>query len=186
MSEVTDPSSTPIPLLPTGTIDFGYLRNRTGSDEGGRAMFEEMVIQLVGVDLPQIQNVRPLPGDWGIDGFVGDLDDVVAVWQSKYFFEKFDTSQKQQVTRSLKKLLTKAAEEGFKVSAWTLCLPIDLEADAMRWWSRLARKAEREHGLACDVWSATQLRRRLLRPSSEGVRPLLLSHSVGRSVPSSP
>ena len=84
------------PLRPSGLIDFAYLRNRAGSDEGGRALFEDMIVQLVGIDFPQVQNLRPLPGDWGIDGYIGELDDVVSVWQAKYFIDKFDTSQRDR------------------------------------------------------------------------------------------
>ena len=157
-------------LCPTGVIDFAYLRNRAGSAEGGRALFEKMVVQLVGIDFPQVQNLRPLPGDWGIDGYIGELDDVVSVWQAKYFIDKFDTTQKRQVTQSVGNLLTKASEKGFTVSAWTLCVPVDLEPDAMKWWSGLCRRMASDHALVCELWSATQLERRLLRPSSEGVR----------------
>ena len=157
-------------LLPTGIIDFAYLRNRAGSDEGGRALFEEMVVQLVGIDYPQVQNLRPLPGDWGIDGLVGELDDVVSVWQAKYFIEKFDQSQKTQITKSLNTMLKKAGENGYVVRAWTLCVPIDLEPSAMKWWAGLCRRMRRRHGLACELWSSTQLKRRLLREPAEGVR----------------
>lgn len=129
-----------------------------------------MVVQLVGIDFPQVRNLRAVPGDWGIDGFIGELDDVVSVWQAKYFIDRFDKAQKAQITRSLRNLLTKAGEKGFAVSAWTLCVPVDLEPDAMVWWSRLCRRMERDHSLVCDLWSATQLERRLLRQSSEGVR----------------
>ena len=158
------------PLLSTGVIDFAYLRNRAGSAEGGRASFEDMVVQLVGIDFPQVQNLRPFPGDWGIDGYIGELDDVVSVWQAKYFIDKFDKSQKGQITRSINNLLAKADEKGFTVSAWTLCVPVDLEPDAMRWWSQLHRRMKRDHALVCELWSAAQLKRRLLRQSSEGVR----------------
>lgn len=165
------PARDPSPQLPqTGVIDFAYLRNRAGSPEGGRALFEEMVVQLVGIEYPQVQNLRPLPGDWGIDGYIGDLDNVVSVWQAKYFIDKFDTSQKKQIKESVTNLLTKASEKGFTVSAWTLCVPVDLEPDAMKWWGQLRRSMKREHTLVCELWSATQLTRRLLRQSSEGVR----------------
>lgn len=129
-----------------------------------------MVVQLVAIDFPQVQNLRPLPGDWGIDGMVGELDDVVSVWQAKYFIDRFDKSQKAQITRSLTRLLKKADDEGYRVTAWTLCVPVDLEPAAMKWWSALARRMKRDHGLLCELWSATQLKRRLLRHSSEGVR----------------
>lgn len=157
-------------LQPTGLIDFAYLRNRAGSVEGGRALFEDMVVQLVGIDYPQVQNLRPMPGDWGMDGLVGELDDVVAVWQAKYFIDKFDQTQKTQITKSLGTMVKKADENGYVVRAWTLCIPIDLEPSAMQWWARLRRKMRRTHGVACELWSSTQLKRRLLREPAEGVR----------------
>lgn len=163
----------PVPRLrplPTGVIDFQYLQNRAGSPEGGRALFEKMIVQLVALDYPQVQNLRALPGDWGIDGLIGELDDVVSVWQAKYFIERFDKSQKSQITRSLNSLIKKAKEEGFRINAWTLCVPIDLEPDAMQWWHRLSRKMKKEHDLVCDLWSATQLERRLLREDGESAR----------------
>ncbi|HZN15799.1 MAG TPA: hypothetical protein VFB78_16140, partial [Acidimicrobiales bacterium] len=80
-----------------GWVDFAYLRYRAGSVEGGRALFEELVRQLVAIEHPDVENVRAAPGDWGIDAFIGDLAGSLAVWQAKYFLSGVGRSQRAQV-----------------------------------------------------------------------------------------
>lgn len=159
----------PLTLVRTGLIDFQYLAHRAGSPAGGRELFEKLALQLIKLDHPQAQNVRPMPGDWGIDGFVGELDDVVSIWQAKYFIERFDTSQKSQITKSIKKALKAAAKNGYKVKAWTLCVPIDLEADAHVWFTKLKREL-RKAGVICQLWAANDLERFMLREDGEAIR----------------
>lgn len=164
------PAPPALALLPPGMIDFAYLATRAGSREGGRAMFEKLILALVGLDYPQVQNIRPMPGDWGIDGFVGELDDVVSIWQAKYFIDRFDTAQKTQITKSIKAALVAAKENGYQIEAWTLCVPVDLEGDALLWWTKLQRRMAKTEGLVCRLWSASTLERFLLRPDGEGIR----------------
>jgi hypothetical protein len=67
-------------LEPSGNIDFGYLANRSGSEEGGRARFETLVHDLVSLLNQTARRIEPNPGDWGLDTFVGELDEVCGTW----------------------------------------------------------------------------------------------------------
>lgn len=58
-----------------------------GGKEGARELFEKLIRQLVGLRYPGVSRVTANPGDWGIDTFVGELDGVISVWQSKFFID---------------------------------------------------------------------------------------------------
>jgi hypothetical protein len=83
-----------VALRGSGLIDFAFLWQRTGFKEGGRALFERLIQDIVGIQHPDVATVEANPGDWGIDAFVGQLiEGSIAVWQSKYFVDGFGTTQ---------------------------------------------------------------------------------------------
>jgi len=164
-----------------GWVDFAYLRYRAGSVEGGRALFEELVRQLVAIEHPDVENVRAAPGDWGIDAFIGDLAGSLAVWQAKYFLSGVGRSQRAQVERSIESLHRSAAAGGFEVAEWILCIPVDLDAAGLKWWDEFVAR-EASLGLHCEVWTATQLLRRLLSPEGESVREYYFPSVTGQAV----
>lgn len=151
-------------------IDLAYLVSRTGSVEGARAAFEDMVRQLVAIEDDRVQDVRAsAPGDWGIDALVGNLDGGdVSVWQAKYHMA-IGPSQRRQIATSLASLTRAAENHGFRVSRWTLCLPTDLSPAETTWWERFV-KPYRTAGIDCQLWSRTQLLARLLAPEAAAVR----------------
>src|SRR6201995_1718132 len=104
-----------------------------GGDEGARFKFERLVIQLAHLK-HKAMGVKANPGDWGIDALFGDLDGVVAVWQAKFFPDEIGNSQKKQIRDSLKEAVKAAAEHDHELGAWTVAVPVDLDAEAQKWW----------------------------------------------------
>lgn len=54
-------------------------------------------------------------GDWGLDVIVGEIDEVISVWQAKFFIDGVGETQKEQIRESFKQVMKKAGEEGFTV-----------------------------------------------------------------------
>ncbi|MEU2068038.1 serine/threonine protein kinase [Streptomyces anulatus] len=77
-------------------IHSGVHELRTGSPDGARVDFEQMLAQLASATNPNVRMIAANPGDWGIDAFAGDLGGAITVWQSKYFMPKTTTSQSDQ------------------------------------------------------------------------------------------
>lgn len=151
-------------------IDFRVHAIRTGSDEGGRTDFHRMLSALVGQVYPTATDVRPDPGDWGIDVFVGSLVDKISIWQSKYFYTEIGNSQKAQIRESFASAMKHAEDEGYKVESWTLCVACELSASERRWWDTKKREWEKAYpGLNIELWDAPILRRRLMAPEAASV-----------------
>lgn len=151
-------------------IDFRIHAIRTGSDDGGRTDFHRMLSALVGVTNPTATDVRPDPGDWGIDVFVGNLTERIAIWQSKYFYSGIGDSQKQQIRESFKSAMTNARTHCYEVEAWTLCVACDLSAPEHQWWDRKVREWQKEFpALSIELWDAPRIRRLLMAPEAAHV-----------------
>ncbi|WP_019145075.1 hypothetical protein [Aeromicrobium massiliense] len=151
-------------------IDFRVHFLRTGSDEGGRVDFQRMLSALIGQVHPSATEIRPAPGDWGIDILVGSLVDKVSIWQSKYFYTDIGDSQKAQIRDSFASAMKNAAKEGYTVETWVLCVACELSAPERKWWDGKKRGWERDNpGLNIELWDAPVLRRKLLAPESAGV-----------------
>ena len=151
-------------------ISFRTHEVRTGSIDGARADFEQMIGQLVRASTPAVRVVSANPGDWGIDVFIGSLADEIVVWQSKYFIDGIGPSQQQQIRESLKSLLATAGEKGFAVRRWVLCIPVSMDGPTTLWWDRWRKKAEKTHGIEIDLWDETELITLLISPDAEDVR----------------
>ncbi|WP_125812662.1 hypothetical protein [Actinoplanes sp. ATCC 53533] len=151
-------------------VNFGEHRFRLGSDDAARVDFHRMLTALIQVEYPTATEVRPNPGDWGIDTFVGSLVDKVNIWQSKYFADGIDKSQKDQVRESLVSAMTNASANGYVVESWILCVPCDLDPPERQWWDRRCKAWAREFpGVVFDLWDAPRLRGKLMSPDAAHV-----------------
>lgn len=153
---------TAVALLSPGTINFHFLAQRTGSDEGGRVLFEQLVIDVVGLQHPDVSSVEANPGDWGIDAWIGDMDGgSVSIWQSKYFINGIGESQQGQIRESYNSARTAASREGHTVISWTLCIPVSFDGPTSKWWAGWKKRMAKNHQVLIELWDETQLRRRL-------------------------
>lgn len=156
---------------------------KTGSVDGARAHFEEMVQDLVGVIHPDISTLDANPGDWGIDAYVGSLfDGQVNVWQSKYFIDEFGKSQQAQTREAYKQAVACAKREGYTLSTWTLCVPRNLDGPNEKWWTEWKKEKEKNDGVKIALWNQVQLRRLLLSEDAKVIRDYYFNPSA--SVPS--
>jgi hypothetical protein len=144
-------------------IDFRIHAVRTGSDEAGRVDFHRMLSALVGVTHPNATDIRPDPGDWGIDVLVGSLVESVMIWQSKYFYTEIGDSQKRQIRESFKSAVQNARDYDYTVESWTLCVACELSAPERLWWDRKVREWKKDYpDMSFDLWDAPRLRRMLM------------------------
>ncbi|MFJ2727781.1 serine/threonine protein kinase [Streptomyces collinus] len=160
-----------VSLQSAGLIDFNVLRVRAASTDGGRVLFERMIVDLVGVRYPEVSTIEANPGDWGIDAYVGQLfDDEVSVWQSKYFIDGFDKSQQAQVRDAYESALKSAKEHGYSLATWTLCMPCNFDGPNEQWWKKWKNKKEGEDSVVIDLWNEAKLRRLLIAEDARAVR----------------
>ncbi len=152
-------------------ISFNQLIGE-GGKEGAREKFERLVAQLVILQIPTARRLGADPGDWGVDVFAGEIDDVISVWQAKFFIDGVEGSQQDQIRDSFKQVLAKSKSEGFDVDVWTLCIPVDLGPKAEKWWVSWRRRQKAETGVRIELWDRTRLENLLLAPDAAGI----LSH----------
>ncbi len=138
---------------------------------GAPADFEQMLGLLVGVTTGLKSSlVFANPGDWGIDVLVGDLNGRITAWQAKYFVNGVGRSQQQQIRDSFATVIAKAAEHGYTLERWVLCVPASMDTRTTQWWQAWKAEQELATGVIVDLWDETTLRELLLRPEAEGVR----------------
>lgn len=174
-------------LLPEPKVLFGQLAVRAGTEAGARPTFQMLVTDLVAVRHPTANEISAASGsDWGIDTYVGRLDDSVAVWQSKFFLEWKGEDQRKQVRESFNQVVSKAAEQGFEIDSWTLCVPCVLSPDEQRWFDTWSRKQQRARKVKrILLWNGVVLRRYLMQPDASHVLDSYFPAS-GDSLPSEP
>lgn len=157
-------------VLPDPAVLFRDFLVRALTVEGARPLFQLMITDLVSVRYPTANSVAgPGGGDWGIDTYVGRLDDSVVVWQSKFFLDWKGKDQREQVRDSFNRLMSNAEAERFTVSAWTLCVPCILPPAEQKWWDGWASRQRRQHGVQIVLWNGIELRRQLMQPDARWV-----------------
>lgn len=165
-------------------ISFHAHEVRTGSPDGARSDYEKMVTQLVASTTPGVRSVEANPGDWGIDTFVGELDQSgrATIWQSKFFIDGVESSQKHQIREAFKSAVRAAKEHGYELDSWILCVPCSMDGPTTVWWDRWAKKQSKETGVPIVLWDETELINRILSTEGERVR----LHYYGRANEASP
>jgi hypothetical protein len=138
-------------------------------EDGARAAFEHLVGQLVGLRFSGMRIVEANPGDWGLDVIVGELDGVVSVWQAKFFINGISDSQKKQIRESFDQVVKKAAEKGFTIDAWILCVPCNLHPDALKWWTKWKKAKEKATGISIELDDQARLETHLLAPEASAI-----------------
>jgi hypothetical protein len=99
---------------PTPAISFEQLIG-PGGKEGARTTFQRLIGQLVALSYKGVKMLDAKSGDWGLDVIVGEIDEILSVWQAKYFIDGVGATQKDQIRDSLSQVIRKAQEEGFSV-----------------------------------------------------------------------
>jgi hypothetical protein len=129
-----------------------------------------MLCALVAVEYKTATEIRPDPGDWGIDVIVGSLAESILIWQSKYFYEKIGDSQKRQIRESFASAMKHAKDNDYRVDAWTLCVACELSAPEKKWWDTKVREWSKTYpDVLFDLWDAPRLRGKLMSPDAASV-----------------
>jgi hypothetical protein len=162
------PAECDVTFRPVVSVNFYELIGDGGLPQG-RAVFEDMMVQLLKVKHPGVSGLQANPGDWGIDAFVGDLEGSIAVWQSKFFIEGFGDAQRAQVRESFKAAVDASKQNGHQIEAWTLCTPVDPDPPTAKWWASWKRRQELATKIVIDLWSATEISSMLIAPESASV-----------------
>ena len=131
----------------------------------GPANFEELCDQLVKREFPNSHHVRGAGGDQGLDIFDGELDperravkgEDLRVWQVKCFRDGVKHGQREQVEKSLARVLR------HRPRFWTLCIPVNLDVHGHQWWESL--KAGHP-GITFELWKADEIVRRVQQDRS--------------------
>ncbi len=122
--------------------------------------FQQLCFQLMSERYPsaRIRYVEGAVGDEGLDLFTGDLSAGPTVWQCKAFqVVILGDSQKAQIRKSLKDAVKNVAP-----SVWILCLNMNLDTKAHRWFQRIQRTYA-AHGLKiADPIQGTDIARELM------------------------
>jgi hypothetical protein len=150
-------------------ISFEQLIGAGGKD-GARETFERLIAQLVRLQHRTVRKVEANPGDWGLDVIVGELDEVMSVWQSKFFIDGVGDAQHAQIRESFAQVVKQAGERGFTVDVWTLCIPVDLDAASLKWWTGWKTRKSRDTGVRIELWDRTELEHLLLSLDAADLR----------------
>ena len=107
-------------------------------EEGSRSKFENLMYDLLCYEYPS-EKVHKTDssrgGDGGIDIFV-ERDDGVDIYQCKFFLDKVENVQWNQISNSFDSALKTAEKDDIKVLKWYLCTPFILNRDPVGPWKR--------------------------------------------------
>ncbi|MGO9641534.1 MAG: hypothetical protein ACLP1Y_09555 [Candidatus Acidiferrales bacterium] len=101
--------------------------------------FESLCFHVLKEKYPNgtVSHVDGSGGDEGLDVYAGELSGTPTIWQCKSFPNGIGKSQKAQIKKSLS-----IALKHFTPANWILCLSIDMDVKANRWFEKLRKSNE--------------------------------------------
>lgn len=98
--------------------------------------FQKLCFHLLKEKHPELapKHVEGKGGDQGLDVFAGELYGLLTIWQCKSFPNGVGPSQRDKIKESLRTAL-----KHFSPSFWILCLSVDMDAKAHRWFEKLKK-----------------------------------------------
>jgi hypothetical protein len=152
-------------------IDLRQLEINAGSKEGARPLFQKLVLHLVKLKHKNARDIRPAPGDWGIDVLLGELTSgPCLIWQVKYFPDGIDDAQKQEIRKSFRQVYDKSVSEKFKVNIWYLCVPCILSTKETQWWEKWQKEQSEQTGITIELMCNSDIEGLLMAPEAAGIR----------------
>ena len=114
--------------------------------------FERLCFHLLKERHPNggIRHVDGAGGDGGVDVFGGDMDGGPVIWQCKSFPNNIRDSQKKQIRESFS-----SAAGNFMPRRWILCLSVDMDSSAQRWFQRFAKS--KNSVVEIGLWQASDI-----------------------------
>ncbi len=136
---------------------------------GAREKFEDLCVQLLLAEQPNLKRMRVVVGDGGIDAYEGELKGTggIDVFQTKFFPAGIGESQKKQIRDSFKSV---SEATDFTVNNWTLCLPIDLGVEETKWFESWSGK-QHDSGIAIAApYGALKIESLLCEERNRGIK----------------
>jgi hypothetical protein len=101
--------------------------------------FQRFCFQLLKERNPELElkHIDGKAGDQGLDVFAGELFGEPAIWQCKAFPNGVGKCQRAQIKESLRTALKHSSP-----SHWILCLSVDMDVKARRWFEKLKKSYE--------------------------------------------
>lgn len=147
------------------------LEINSGSVEGARVAFQRLILHLVKLKNRNAREIRPCPGDWGIDVIVGEFaSGACLIWQAKYFPNGVGDPQKAQIRDSFSQLAEKSKKKRFDVHKWYLCVPCALSAQETMWWEKWREKKTKETGIEIGLMDESDIEQILMTPDAKDIR----------------
>jgi hypothetical protein len=150
--------------------DFQHLIHQAGSEDGARILFQRLISALVSLLHKDAREIRPAPGDWGIDVIAGSITGYCLIWQAKFFIDGVSESQQSQIRDSFSQLVNKAKEQHIEVRAWTLCIPCNLSGPEEQWWEKWKSRKSKEYSITIELWDESTIRRYLDSPDAQLIK----------------
>lgn len=124
--------------------DWYDFKNLSCNIEGARANFEVACCNLLYEKFPNklVCRINPNPGDDGIDIIIGNINKTPDIYQCKFYLDKIDSSQKNQIRKSYKRAIE---SNKYNLKSWTLLIPKVLTIDELKWWDNWKIKQERNN-----------------------------------------
>ncbi len=89
-----------------------------------------------------VSQVRVHQGDGGVDVYVGKIGvEPIIVYQCKFFLETVGKSQKEQIRKSFKTVIS---SKEFEVKKWVVCIATQMSIDENIWFNKWAKEQETE------------------------------------------
>ena len=152
----------------THDINFQHLTILYHNVEAARIKFQELIGSLIHIKFKDAHSIRPCPGDWGIDVYVGELTDACFIWQAKFFPDGLgqNDTRRGEIRDSFNQLMRKATEHGFTVNVWTLCIPCSLSTEETQWWEQWKKKQITKFGISIRLMDENVLQTELGTPDA--------------------
>lgn len=125
---------------------------------GARNIFEEICENLFRTIHGNAFQVKPNPGDGGIDIFINSFQIDMIVVQCKFFPDGIGDAQKKQIRESFKICLSN--NEGVK--EWCLCIPSILNENEHKWWSKWSKEQKVNYNISISLYDESYLLDKLI------------------------
>jgi hypothetical protein len=122
--------------------------------------FQQLCFQVMSERYPSAKVRYPegAAGDEGVDLFQGDLTEGATVWQCKAFTVTIlGDSQKRQIKESQREAI-----KNVQPRLWILCLNLNLDTEAARWFQRLQESYAGQGITVADPFDAMDLAKELM------------------------
>jgi hypothetical protein len=152
-------------------LNLRNLEIEAGSEEGARPLFQKLMLYVVKLKYRNAQDIRPSPGDFGIDVLDGKLTTgTCMVWQMKYFVRGIGIAQQKQIHESFWQVVNKSKGIGFKIDVWCLCVPCSLSPNEIIWWENWSKDNSKKTRIRIERLCESDITQILMTREAEDIR----------------